>query len=232
MLDQALAALKTFDWGADLAPLKPIEEAVVATHGDAAARQKLESQLTEILKSDAPRAAKDYVCRVLMQIGSADSVPTLAALLASPELSHMARFALYRIPAPASASALREAAGKLTGEQKIGVIATLGARGDNESVAMLGQLLGDADAETARAAAMALGAIRSGTAAQVLTKAKPSDKGVQAAVIDAALACAEGLVADGKKAAALAIYKSYAGEGQPKHVRLAATRGMLAAAGK
>ena len=35
MLDQAFEALKTYDWGQDKAVLNPIEEAVVATYGDA-----------------------------------------------------------------------------------------------------------------------------------------------------------------------------------------------------
>jgi hypothetical protein len=55
---------------------------------------------------------------------------------------------------------------------------------------------------------------------------------VKPAVADACLACAEHLLADGKKAEAIGLYKSLAGEDQPKHVRLAATRGLLAAAGK
>src|SRR5262245_23557231 len=137
MLDQAFEALKTYDWGANVEALKPIEDAIVSTQGDSAARQQLENRLSEVLKSDAPRDAKDYACRKLMQIGTAASVPVLASLLASPELSHMARYALYRIPAPAAGKALRDALGQVHGAQKIGVIATLGTRGDNECVALL-----------------------------------------------------------------------------------------------
>ena len=54
----------------------------------------------------------------------------------------------------------------------------------------------------------------------------------KAAVTDARLSCAEGLLAAGNKGEALAIYKSLVGEGEPKQVKLAATRGMLACAGK
>ena len=49
----------------------------------------------------------DYVCRVLRVIGTADSVPALAGLLAERNLSHMARYALQDNPAP-EAQALRE----------------------------------------------------------------------------------------------------------------------------
>jgi hypothetical protein len=52
------------------------------------------------------------------------------------------------------------------------------------------------------------------------------------AAADACLTCAERLLADGKKLEALAIYKALVGSDQPKHVRVAATRGLLAATGK
>jgi hypothetical protein len=62
--------------------------------------------------------------------------------------------------------------------------------------------------------------------------AKKAPKQMKLAISDACLACAERLLADGEKAEAVALYKSLSGEGQPKHVRLAATRGLLMAAGK
>jgi len=231
MLDQAFAALKSFDWGTDLAALNPIDEAVVATHGNAGARKELESRLATVLATSVSRDAKDYVCRKLMIVGTAASVPALAALLSDKELSHMGRFALERIPAPEAAQALRDSLPKLTGAQKIGVIGSLGVRRDAASVPALAALLGDADAAVARAAACALGDIRTADAAEALAAAKPPAD-AKAAAIDASLSCAEGLMADGKKTEAAAIYKALSGADQPKHVRLAATKGLLATAGK
>jgi hypothetical protein len=49
--------------------------------------------------------------------------------------------------------------------------------------------------------------------------------------MDASLACAEQLLKSGNPAAALTIYKRIATSKPPKHVQLAATRGMLACAG-
>ena len=144
----------------------------------------------------------------------------------------MARYALERIPAPEAAQALREALPKLDGELQIGVISSLGARGEAESVSALAKLLSTADAAVARAAAYALGAIRGAAAAKALAEARPTSPEVKQAATDASLACAEDLLASGKKVEATAIYKRFAGEDQPKHVRLAATRGMLAVAGK
>ena len=231
MLDQAFDALKQYDWGTDKAPLNPIEEAVIATRGNSETRKDLENRLLDALKSDISRDAKDYVCRKLTMVGTAASVPTLAGLLADEKLAHMARFALERIEAPQAGQALRDALMTLNGPQKIGVISSLGSRRDAEAVQALGGLLKDSDAAVARAAAIALGSIGSGEAAKALQSRTPEEP-ARAAAVDAQLRCAEALLVDNKKADALAIYKSLAGEQQPKLVRLAATRGILACAGK
>lgn len=231
MLDQAFDALKTFDWGGDYNALKPIDEAVVETHGDAAARSELEEQLAALLATGISRAAKDYVCRKLMVIGTAASVPALSALLPDADDSHLARYALERIPAPEAAKALRDALPELDGELKIGVISSLGVRQDAASVPALAMLLSDSDAAVAQAAAQALGAIRSEEAAEALT-GSDVNADAEADAIDATLACAEAVLAAGNKTKALALYRGLAGGDQPKHVRLAVTRGMLACAGQ
>lgn len=232
MLDQAFEALKTYDWGTDPKILNPIDEAVVATHGDAAARQELEARLVAVLKTDVSRDARDFVCRKLTVIGTAAAVPALAELLANKDLSHMARYALERISAPEAAQAMRDALPKIDNALKLGVMGSLGVRRDVASVPALIALLGDADVTVARSAALALGAIRAPEAARGLREVKPESDAARTAVIDASLACAEGLLAAGKKGEAMAVYKGFIGEDQPKHVRLAATRGMLACAGK
>jgi HEAT repeat protein len=231
MLEQTFDTLKTYDWGMDPKVLKPIDDAVISTRDDADARKDLESRLGALLKGESTRDAKDYVCRKLRVIGTAASVPALAALLPQAESSHMARYALESMPAPEAGKALRDALPKVSADLQVGVISSLGVRQDSECVGALAGLLAAADAAVARAAAFALGAIKTAAAADALKKAKPSDK-VKSAVTDASLSCAEALLASGKNGEALLIYKGLAGEDQPKHVRLAATRGMLACAGK
>lgn len=231
MLDQAFDALKTLDWGQDLKPLAPIDDAIVASHGDAAKRKDLEDRLLAALKTELSLDAKQYVCRKLMVIGTAASVPTLAGLLTDKQLAHMARYALERINAPEAAVALREALPKLAGDLKVGAISSLAGRKDAASVPLFADLLGDGDASVSRAAALALGTIRSAEAAKALTSAKAAPE-AKSAVTDATFACAESLLAAGKNVDALALYKSLAAGDPPKHVKLAATRGMLACAGK
>ena len=232
-VDQAFEALKTYDWGTDRNTLNPIDDAVVATQGDAAGRKELETRLLAVLTSGASRSAKDFVCRTLKTIGTAASVPALAALLPDPDISHIARYALERIPAAEAGAAMRQALPKLPDALKVGTIGSLGVRGDAVSVAAVAGMLASADPAVARAAACALGNIGSPQAAKALGKfAKKAPEALKPAVIDGCLVCAERLLADGKKADAIVLYKSLSGEDQPKHVRLAATRGLLAAAGK
>lgn len=243
-LEKAFEALKTFDWGTgitiadkkppqDRAVLAPIDNAVIAAHGNATARKALETRLAAVLGTNATRAAKDYVCRKLKQIGTAESVPALAALLPDKDLSHMARFALEANAAPQAGAALREALPKLSGGLKIGLIGSLGKRRDAASAPALALLLAGNGEDIACAAAEALGMIGTPEAATALGGCLKKAPGpVKAAAMDACLNCAERLLADGKKSEAIVLFKALSGEGRPKHVRLAATRGLLSAAGK
>ena len=231
-LDKAFENLKTFNWGADIPKfhelLGAIEDAVPASHGDAAARKDLETRLAAVLGTPVSRAAKDYVCRKLTIIGTAASAPALAALLPEGELSHMARYALERIPAAEAAEALREALTKTSGAEKAGIAGSLGARRDLESVSDLSALLSDSDELVALAAATALGDIGTVESAKVLQEATPSAKPVKLRVADAQLTAAEKLLAAGDRAAARKVYASL--RNSPiKSVKLAATRGMLMA---
>ena len=232
-VDKAFEALKTYDWGQDRSVLKPIDDAVVASHDDADAQKALETQLVAVLESDASRAGKDFACRKLSLIGSAASVPALAALLSDEKLSHMGRYALERMPCDEAVAAMRDAMGKVDGPLKIGVINSLGVRRDAQSTAALAALLGDSDTGVAAAAAAALGKIGNADATKALAamQASAPDE-LKLAAADAYLACAEQLLADGQKLQAMMIYRALAKPDQPKQIRVAAMRGLLAASGK
>ena len=113
----------------------------------------------EIIQSSADQHSKAEACRELSLTGSSADVPALAMLLADPELSHLARFALARISTPEADKALREGLGGLTGEPLAGLIDTLGSRGDVEAVPLLLPFLDDNDSAVREAAATALGRI-------------------------------------------------------------------------
>ena len=140
-LDEPLKTLAAYDWGADAAPFKAIDAAVIAAHADKALRAELEKRFTDLLGCGTTRAAKEYVCRKLMMIGTATSVPALAALLGDSDNSHMARFALERIPVPEAGNALNKALATVSEPLKVGMISSLAARRDPACVTALTALL-------------------------------------------------------------------------------------------
>ncbi len=232
-VDKALQTLKTYDWGTDREILKPIDQAIVATQGDAAARKALEQNLVDTLAGGVSRSAQDYVCRRLRVIGTTQSVEALAALLPVEETSHIARYALERIPGEKAARAMRGALPQVSRKLKPGIIGALGVRRDRKSTKAISQLLGDTDVQVAKAAAHSLGLIGTSAAAKRLsTFAKRAPAGMKIPAADACLICAEQLLADGKKPDAIALYKELQGDDQPSHVKAAAMKGMLTAATK
>jgi HEAT repeat protein len=225
---RAFESLTTYDHGSSRGALMPIDDAVVAAVGDAGARKALEQRLAAVLRAKVSPLAKQYVCSKLGLIGSADSVPALAELLAEGDVAHAARSALESIPCPEAIQALRDSLPKLAGLQKVGIVDSLGARRDAQSVLALTALLEDPDRQVASAALAALGNIGTPEAAQALQGFLPkAPEVIRLGVADALLACAERLLADGKKAEALAIYKALADPRQPKPIRVAASRGIL-----
>lgn len=234
-LDASFAALAGFDWGGDAAPLTAIDGAVVAAHADALLARDLERRLGTVVAGPMSRAAKDYSCRKLALIGTKASVPVLAARLADADESHMARFALERIPGPEAADALRQALGTVRGDLVIGMISSLANRRDEASVAALATIVRGESPSVAIAAASALGRIATPAAAAALAAATSDAGPVAAAVIDARIACADALLAGGDRSAAKAVYESVAeavGNAPRTHrdraVRIAARSGVLA----
>jgi HEAT repeat protein len=201
---------------------------MVAAHTDAAVRRNLEQRLIAALDAEISRDAKDYVCRKLAGIGSPTAVPVLSKMLSTEPNAHLARHALERIPGSEAAAALASAATQLTGKLKIGAIASIGARGETAGVSTLAPLLKDAEPAVARSAALSLGLIGGAEAAAVLQSAIDDGTGDKQANIDALLRCAESLLDASQTFEATAIYESLSGDRQPRLVRLAVTRGLLA----
>ena len=199
-----------------------------------------EFQAEKILKLDAaslvsllqdPKATvfqKAKACQRLASAGTKDSVPALVALLAHPQLSHYARHGLETIPDPSVDDALRAALRKLPGRPLVGVINSIAKRKDPKAAAALSKLLYGADIEVARASASALGHISGLESMKALQGALARTKGaVREAVAAGGVLCAEGLLADGQRAHALALYSVLTREDIPKVVRIAAMHGII-----
>jgi len=178
-----------------------------------AAAPAAENDLLAVLKSDAKLEEKVAACRQLAVVGTQQAVPVLAPLLADEKLAHMARYALEPLPDPSVDDAFRDALGKLKGKLLVGVINSIAVRGDKKAIPQLLKLWQDADSSVADAAAAALGKLGSVEAAPKLTG-------------DAALRCAEALIAQGNRKEGLSIYQRLLADQTPQ-VRAAAVRGLL-----
>ena len=228
-----LEKVKTYDWGQSRLPLTEVSELIKKAQGDKSQLAKIENDLLMVLKSNATRAGKQFVCRELSIIGTEQSVPTLAKMLADEETSDMARYALERIPGPAVDEALRSSLRNARGNARIGIINSLGQRRDKGAVRVLSRILGRSNQDAAIAAAAALGQIANSLAADALGEAKNKAEGkLLSVVLDAYLKCADQMVADGNKIKAMGIYKELQKEGMPKPIRTAALTGMINAAKK
>ena len=211
-----------YKFGASRVELAAIEDEIRKTKDTKA----IEAELLKALNSrKATFECKQFVCRMLRRIGTDASVASLAKLLSDEKLSNMARFALQGMAGATVDQVLRDALAKTTGPVRIGMIGTIAARADKKAVSALSKLTSDKDTETARAAIAALGKIGGAEAAKALSEAKVA-KDLQAVADDAALSCAESLLAAKDAKGAAAIYKKLFADDKSTAVRIAALGGI------
>ncbi|MBE0537508.1 MAG: ThuA domain-containing protein [Phycisphaerae bacterium] len=226
-LKDILTEVSAYDYGKSREALTQLSDFIRGIEGTDHLRI-VEKQLLEFLQSQATLASKQFVCSNLSIIGSELSAQVLAGMLVDPETSDMARYALERIPGEGVDVVLRDTLGRTKGVEKVGVISTLGLRGDAKSVPILAQLIADADAEVASAAVAALGQIAGAEARAALAKAKDATTGdLQMLVLDAYLNCADGLIDAGQNEEALMIYRELYSSNIPQVIRSAALRGTV-----
>jgi HEAT repeat protein len=231
-LDSALDAAMTFEYGKDSQPLLTIERIVFESAKDAKLHNAVEQRLLRALGSSGARDAKEFLCRQLRTIGTAQSVPVLENLLTDPQLSHPARYALGSIEDPAAAAALHRALGRTSGAIQVGIINTLADRRYEPARRDIAKLLQSADAQVAQASARALGRLGGGDGVKSLQAARENASEPMRHVIDLALIrCAEQFLAGGRPAEAMKLYEQFYQSGEARHLRLAGLRGLVLANG-
>ncbi len=183
-----------------------------------------EPELIAIVKdANSTVFQKNIACRRLALIGTKAAVPALLPLLANEQLAHYACYALKPIPDPSVDDGLRAALPRLKGKLLVGVINTIGNRGDAKAIDPLSKMFADLDPQVALAAVASIGTISGPASAKILQDAlgKTRDP-VRHAVADACLVCAEGLLQQGDRKGAFAMYDFLTRPEVPKVVRLAA----------
>ncbi|HYW79661.1 MAG TPA: HEAT repeat domain-containing protein [Thermoguttaceae bacterium] len=172
----------------------------------------------------------------LERIGRAECVEAVAVLLSDSEarVAEAASRALANNPAPeATAKLVAKLQGDSDAALKTALLNSLGYRGDSAGVGAAAKELAASDPAIAAAAARALGKIGGGDAAKALSAARPQAKGdLRLRISDACLLCADGMLNEGKKKEAMAIYAALNKPEESKAIRMAAMQGLLKAAGK
>ena len=191
-----------------------------------------EAELIAVLRSDASEADKALACKKLAVKGSAAAVGDLAKLLANERLASWARIPLEAIPGPEADAALRTATGSLSGRLLVGAINSIGMRRDAAATSLLEARLADPDADVAAAAAAALGKIGTPAAGVILAQRLSQESPRLDDLAQAAIVCAERLLATGQAAEAARLYDAVR-TAKVSEQRLAeATRGAILARGK
>ena len=189
-----------------------------------------EAQLIGVLQSAATPAEKEAAWQGLKLIGTAKSVPAVAALLADEHLYQAACDVLETMPATEAADGLRTALKTTSGNSKAAVIHALGERRVLQAVSDLIKLLGDPDALVATSAAQALGRTGGNEAVRALREALTSaPETVRAAVVDALLQCAGQMVTGGDRDQAESIFRQLNQSTEKDYVRTAAFAGLIRA---
>ncbi|MGA2619592.1 MAG: HEAT repeat domain-containing protein [Thermoguttaceae bacterium] len=227
--DEVLSRLSSFRIGGDCAAIHLAEDLVRNALTDPQAKATLARKLAEMLRrAEVTLDAKRFICRQLRIIADAPEVAALAALLADADLSDMARYALERIPGRSAAKAMLAALPKASPSQKVGLINSLGDRGEAQAVGELAALLDTEDEGVARAAISALANIGTVEAAGALEKAKvAASEKAKPLFTKALLLCADRLAAQKKFQEAENTFKRYAVASEKPPVRIVAARGLL-----
>lgn len=193
-----------------------------------------EEDLIGVLKSNDTPRHKDAACARLKRIGTARCVPALSELLPDPVLSHAARYALESLPGPEAEAALLQALPLTSGSNQVGIVTSLGVRGDKAAGLALARLLNNSEIETEIAAASTLGKLGGPEALAALEQAwKDGATGaLHEAETDSLLAFANQYLTNGSKDRAEKLFRDvYTGE-KDAGIRMTAFRGVMLSSGK
>lgn len=117
------------EYGGDRTYAWNVRQEIILTppEGRAGAEGRL---LKALGQAGCTEAGRQFICQMLVLVGSAKCVPALVPLLRDPSSAESARYALDAIPGAEATAALRDALASTTGRTKAGVIGSLAMRRD------------------------------------------------------------------------------------------------------
>jgi HEAT repeat protein len=227
-LNDLLLRISTYRYGDSRAALTALEDFIRSVGDLPEARLRMERQFGEILDGDATPSAKQFLCSKLALIGSDESVPRLARMLADTSTAEMALFALEQIPGEAADDALRQALRNADARTTVGIVTALGSRRVDGATGELEALVKDPDNRVSAASVSALGRIGTTTALEALHRSTTVTNG-RSDVLDAMLAIADRIRLEGDREQALGVYRDLNSNAPSLPVRCAALRGIVLA---
>jgi type 1 glutamine amidotransferase/HEAT repeat protein len=233
-LNEALDAASSYEFGASRLPLSVIEEHVRDATENDVKRIRLVRELLALLQADRTTDdCKSFICRQLALIGGPESTDALGELLHDEKLSHMARYALERIPDAKAAQTLSDAAWTLESERLLGVINSV-ARRDPQQLGPLPAISKHDESPVAMALLEwiartnpVLANHRIGPAIHHAAERGEHDHVTE--LLRLHLICADSLLRDGLDDEAVEIYRGILFGDAPGHLQLAALRGLVRA---
>jgi hypothetical protein len=161
------------EFGTASKEMEAVEKEIASTRPEQYA--PIEARMIAVLEAPgATLPGKQFACQMLRTVGSSKCIPAVSKLLTDERLSHVARQVLVGMRDPVVEAALRTALGQTQGNLRIGLINTIGDRGDRSSLRAVEALL-NGDQATVRAALNAIGKIGGAQAAEVLDRVKVPD---------------------------------------------------------
>ncbi len=224
-IKKIVQAVAEYEYGRDQKPLTALSDLVYGSNDSPETLLQIEKAISKVLYTRSTAAGQLFMCKQLSLFGTEKSVPVLTKMMKNPETAEYARYALERIPGKKADKALLNLAKKTGGRTQIGVINSLGQRGQTGAANLLKKLL-TAETKTAAAAAAALGEIASPECADILEDAAGTARtGMAGPIQNAMIKCADHLSARGEKDIAGRLYKNLLLSGISLPVRAAAFRG-------
>lgn len=227
--EEALRRAANWDYGDKADDRKYLRGVAVEAAKNPADALGFEKLLVDALGGAGTNAGKAFFCRQLVLVGTERCVPALAKLLTDKDLSHMALYALERIPGEEANRALRRALPAVDDRLRIGLISSLGRRGDTRAVDYIIRQIAGRNTEVAGAALDALRRIDSDKAVRAIARARRRLSGrLKSVADDAYLDVAARLAGQGRAARAAAIYEELYKPSESSMCRVGALQGLVA----
>jgi HEAT repeat protein len=218
-LNEVDAAIVKHEFGTASKEMDAVEKEIANTRPEQYG--PIEARMLAVLEAPgATLPGKQFACQMLRTVGSSKCIPAVSQLLTDEKLSHMARRVFLGMHDPAVEAALRNALEKTQGNLRIGLLNTIGDRGDRSSLTAVAAWLNGGEA-TVRAALNALGKIGGAQAAEALQQANVPEA-LRGARAQAMLVCAGSLATTGDLSRAEKLYRSLFEGNYPMPVRAGA----------